>query len=125
MLTENFKKKNKWKSGFTLIELMVVIAIVNLLSGVAIPQLTNYIEQTKQKIDLTTLYYLRDALNRALYEGDILDIDESTTCSGKKTSKDNLSKFLASKDGVTLFIIELHDILPANYQRALLSPLKS
>ena len=51
-----------------------------------------------------------------VYEGDILDIDESVSCSGKKNSKDNLSKFLASKDGVTLFIIELHDVLPANYQ---------
>ena len=119
MLTGNFKKtgkKNKWKSGFTLVELMAVIAIVNLLSGVAIPKLTDHIERTKEKIDVMKLYYLRDALNRALYEGDILDIDESVSCSGKKNSKDNLSKFLASKDGVTLFIIELHDILPANYQ---------
>lgn len=116
MLTENFKKKNKWKSGFTIIELMVVIIVINLLSGVAVPKLTDYIEQTRQRIDLMKLYYLRDALNRAMYEGDILDIDESTKCSGKQNSKENLSKFLASKDGVTLFIIELHDILPANYQ---------
>ena len=119
MLTEVLKKssnKNKWKSGFTIIELMVVIIIVNLLSGIAVPKLTDYIERTRQKIDLMKLYYLRDALNRAMYEGDILDINENTTCSGKTTNKDNLSKFLASADGVTLFIIELHDILPANYQ---------
>lgn len=108
--------QNKRKAGFTIIELMVVIIIVNLLSGVAVPKLTDYIEQTRQRIDLMKLYYLRDALNRALYEGDILDIDESKTCSGKQNNKDNLNKFLASKDGVTLFIIELHDILPANYQ---------
>ena len=119
MLTDALKKsgkKNKWKSGFTIIELMVVIIIINLLSGVAVPKLTDYIEQTRQRIDLMKLYYLRDALNRALYEGDILDINEKTTCSGKQTNKENLSKFLASNDGVTLFIIELHDILPANYQ---------
>lgn len=108
--------RNKKKGGFTIIELMVVIIIINLLSGVAVPKLTDYIEKTRQKIDLMKLYYLRDALNRALYEDDASRIDESTTCSGRKNNKDNLSKWLASKDGVTLFIIELHDILPANYQ---------
>lgn len=120
MLAEILKKistpRTNRKAGFTIIELMVVIIIINLLSGVAIPKLTDYIEQTRQRIDLMKLYYLRDALNRAMYEGDILDINENTTCSGKTTNKDNLSKFLASADGVTLFIIELHDILPANYQ---------
>ena len=124
MLTKSLKgicapkgaDQNRWKSGFTIIELMVVIVIVNLLSGVAIPKLTDYIEKSRQKIDLMKLYYLRDALNRALYEGDILDINESATCAGKKTSKNDLSKWLASKDGVTLFIMELHDILPANFQ---------
>ena len=108
--------RNKWKSGFTIIELMVVIVIINVLSGVAVPQLTDYIEKTRQRIDLMKLYYLRDALNRALYEGDVQNIDEKATCSGRQNSKDKLSKWLASKDGVTLFIIELHDVLPANYQ---------
>ena len=109
------KQKHR-KGGFTIIELMVVIIIINVLSGVAIPKLSDYIEKTKQKIDLLTLYSLRDALSRALYQDDFSRIDESTTCSGRKNSKENLYKWLASKDGVTLFIIELHDILPANYQ---------
>lgn len=108
--------RNKWKSGFTIVELMVVIAIVNILSGVAVPKLTDYIERAKQKIDLIKLYNLRDALNRALYEGDVLNINENASCAGKKANKDNLSKWLASNDGVTLFIMELHDILPANFQ---------
>lgn len=120
MLAEILKKistpRTNRKAGFTIIELMVVIIIVNLLSGVAVPKLTDYIERTRQKIDLLKLYDLRDGLNRALYEGDILNIDESATCSGRQNSKGNLSKWLASKDGVTLFIIELHDILPANFQ---------
>ena len=108
--------QNRWKSGFTIVELMVVIIVISLLSGVAVPKLTDYIEKTRQKIDLMTLYYLRDALNRGMYEGDIHDIDESTTCSGNKTSKEKLSRALTNEEGVTLFIIELHDILPANFQ---------
>ena len=94
MLTKVSKKsaQNRWKGGFTIIELMVVIIIVNLLSGVAVPQLTDYIEKSRQKIDLMKLYYVRDALDRALYEDDVLRLDESTKCSGRQNSKENLSK---------------------------------
>ena len=112
----NKASKNRWKGGFTIVELMVVIIILNLISGVAIPQLTDYIERSRQKIDLIKLYYLRDALDRALYEDDVLRLDESTKCSGRQNNKENLSKWLATKDGVTLFIMELHDNLPANFQ---------
>ena len=108
--------RNKWKGGFTIIELMVVIIIVNLLSGVAIPKLTDLIEKSRQKADLLQLYYLRDALNRALYEDDAMRIDTSATCGGKKNSKTNLATWLASTNGVTLFIMELHDKFPVNYQ---------
>ena len=114
--SEKIAKKNRSKLGFTIIELMVVIVIVNLLSGVAIPKVTDYIERTRERIDLMKLFYLRDALNRALYEDDAFRVDESASCSGRQNSKEKLSKWLASEKGVTLFIIELHDILPANYQ---------
>ena len=120
MLAEILKKistpRTNRKAGFTIIELMVVIIIINLLSGVAVPKLTDYIEKTRQKIDLMKLYYLRDALNRALYEGDILDIDETQKCDGVTNNKNNLRKWLASDSGVTLFIMELHNELEANYQ---------
>ena len=108
--------RNKRKAGFTIIELMVVIIVINLLSGVAVPKLTDYIEKTRQRIDLMKLYYLRDALNRALYEGDVLDIDESQKCDGVANNKEKLSKWLASDSGVTLFIMELHNELEANFQ---------
>ena len=108
--------QNKRKGGFTIVELMVVIIIVNLLSGVAVPKLTDLIEKSRQKADLLQLYYLRDALNRALYEDDAMRIDTSATCGGKKNSKTNLATWLASTNGVTLFIMELHDEFPVNYQ---------
>ena len=108
--------QNRWKGGFTIVELMVVIIIVNLLSGVAVPKLFDYIERAKQKLDLIKLYNLRNALNRALYEGDVLNINASAKCDGVTNNAANLSNWLASDSGVTLFIIELHNELAINYQ---------
>ena len=113
--------RNKWKGGFTLIELMVVIIIINLLSGVAIPKCTDLIEKAKERTDLLKFYYLRDALERALYEDDAYRIDESAKCGkiGKNESVndiDNLKAWLSTNEGVSLFIIEFHDTYPVNYQ---------
>ena len=107
---------SKKKAGFTIVELMVVIIIVNLLSGVAVPKCTDLIEKTREKVDLLKFYYLRDALNRALYEDDAFRIDTTAQCGTTKNSQSKLSQWLASEKGVSLFIIELHDKYPANYQ---------
>ncbi|MBQ6058156.1 MAG: prepilin-type N-terminal cleavage/methylation domain-containing protein [Treponema sp.] len=108
--------KNKWKGGFTIVELMVVIIIVNVLSGVAIPKCTELIEKTREKTDLLKFYYLRDALNRALYEDDAYRIDASAKCGQTQNNKDNLEAWLKTEEGVTLFIIELHSSMTVNYQ---------
>lgn len=106
--------QNKWKSGFTLVELMVVIIIVNLLSGVAVPKITDLIEKTRQKIDVMQLYYLRDALNRALYEGEYDNITPGTYGGCKEVSKAKLDKGL--QEGLGLFIIQRSKTMPVNYQ---------
>ncbi|WP_405338191.1 type II secretion system protein [Fibrobacter sp.] len=116
MLTKvlNSATRNNRKAGFTLVELMVVIIIVNLLSGVAVPKLTDMIERTRQRLDVMKLYYLRDALNRALYEGEYDDINEGTYGSCGNVSKAQLDSGL--KYGLGLFIIQRSSYMPANYQ---------
>ena len=50
------KKALSKKAGFTIIELMVVIIIVNLLSGIAVPKCTVLIEKAKERVDMLKLY---------------------------------------------------------------------
>lgn len=112
--------QNKWKGGFTLVELMIVIIIVNLLSGVAIPKITNLIEKTRQNIDVMQLYYLRDALNRAMYEGEMTNdgnvADNKAGC--QEVSTEKMNSYLKSTKGMLLYVVEQNSVWPANYQGA-------
>ena len=56
------------RRGVTILELMVVFAIMGFLATVGVPKFFGVAEKTREKMDLMKLYYLRDALNRALIE---------------------------------------------------------
>jgi len=49
------KKASKKQNGFTLIELMVVVAIVGILSAVGLPALTNAQDRAKDQTAVATL----------------------------------------------------------------------
>merc|ERR1712203_216293 len=49
ILAQRLAKKSKKANGFTLIELMVVVAIVGVLSAVGLPQLTKAQDKAKQR----------------------------------------------------------------------------
>lgn len=110
------RKSNK--NGFTLIEVMVVIIIMGLLAGIAVPIALGAIERSRENIDRLKIFYLRDALNRALVENEDALFNSAFVTSGDKAAG-NLSKLktkLASEAGVDLFVIEMRPDLPTNVQ---------
>lgn len=58
----------KKQQGFSLIELMIVVAIVGVLSAVAIPQYQNYVMRAKWSVNLSQIEPLKLAISECLLE---------------------------------------------------------
>ena len=112
------KGKFHLKHGFTMIEIMVVIVIIGVLAGIGAPKLIGYSEKVKEKADMMKLYYLRDALNRALLESEVALYQSDFVTKGDKAA-DNLKILkdkLASESGLDLFVYELRPDFYTNIQ---------
>jgi len=86
LLRAKSRNKNKKLNGFTLIELMVVVAIVGILSGVGLPQLLKAQDKAKDSVAIATLTNAAKECSLLLVtQGDDTGLDLSKYTAGDKT----------------------------------------
>lgn len=80
-MLKSFNKKKKDNKGFTLVELVIVVAILAILVGILAPQYTKYVEKSRQSADVSNLENIVKGFKVAA-----ADTDYNVIPNGKDTS---------------------------------------
>lgn len=78
MLQKMYKKMNK--KGFTLMEMLIVVAIIAILVAIAIPTFTGSIEKAKKATDDANFRALKAIITAAYLSGDLTIPEGGTEC---------------------------------------------
>ena len=90
-----FNKKKKDNKGFTLVELVIVVAILAILVGILAPQYTKYVEKSRQSADASNLENIVKGFKVAAADTDYNIIPNGKTAVAT-------FKICMTKDGTTI-----------------------
>lgn len=94
-----FNRKKKDNKGFTLVELVIVIAILAILVGILAPQYTKYVEKSRKSADASNMDEMVKAVQ--VYAADAENEVKTVTGATIEITKDRTTVDAAKdKDGV-------------------------
>src|SRR3990167_5175545 len=83
--------KQQWQKGFTLIELMIVVAIIGILAAVAIPQYQNYIARSQVTRVMAEAGAIKTAVENCILDGRLALGNTAATCDPGATGSNLLT----------------------------------
>ncbi len=111
----NIQKNNL---GFTLVEVMIVIAVIAVLAGIAVPTYQSYTIKTKRTQMMTYLQGLASTIaKQKIVQGSYLNIEEKHIFGGNGATDNQFPK----NETVKLYSVELEPVAVVKWQAKLAS----